>query len=171
MRGIIYVFAIALAFASPGYGEIVYKWVDHSGVTNLTDNLKNIPPRYQNNVVIEELQEPAVESMPPEVTGPSTDLYGHGEAWWRGILRPRMEQFNEAAENYDRVNERFIELAAALSKMRFASRTQVKMKIIQLDQANSERLRYERQMAQARNGIEKLLREAEEAKADPAWLH
>ncbi len=65
---------------------------------------------------------------------------------------------------------KFMEKAMELSRMRFGSRTQYKMKIIELDNAKEEMVKYADQIAEAKEALEKISKEAREEKANPDWL-
>jgi hypothetical protein len=75
-----------------------------------------------------------------------------------------------AEANYDRAHEKFMKKATELSRLRFGSRTQYKMKIIELDNAKEEMVKYADQIAEAKEGLEKISKEAQEVKANPDWL-
>ena len=59
-----------------------------------------------------------------------------------------------------------------LSTRRFGSwsRTQYKMNIIELDRLKEEMMKYADQIAEAKEALEKISKEAGEAKANPDWL-
>jgi Domain of unknown function (DUF4124) len=167
---------IILAFISPAYAATIYKWVDKEGVVNFTDDYNNVPSSYRDRLEIKhyltEGVAPAYTSeVPPQKRAEAkTDLYGRDETWWRDEVRPWREQLKEATANYERFHEKFMAKAEELSERRFGSRTQYKANIIQLDQVKEEMFKYEDQIAEAKEMLEKLSKEAKETKADPAWL-
>jgi hypothetical protein len=63
-----------------------------------------------------------------------------------------------------------MEKAEELSARRFGSRTQYKTNIIELDRLKEEMFKYGGQIAEANEALEKILKEAQEAKANPDWL-
>ncbi len=75
-----------------------------------------------------------------------------------------------AEANYERAHEGFMQKAEELSLKRFGSPTQYKMKIIELDNAKEEMVKYGEQVAEAKETLEKISKEASEAKANPDWL-
>ncbi len=75
-----------------------------------------------------------------------------------------------AEANYEKAHKEFMERAMELSRMRFGSRTQYKMKIIELDNAKEEMVKYGEQVAEVQEALEKISKEAREAKVDPEWL-
>jgi hypothetical protein len=96
--------------------------------------------------------------------------FGLGEAYWRDRVRPWKEKLAEASVNYERVSKQYMERSDQLSQRRFGSRTQYKMDIIELDKLNEEKKRYEAQIKEANDMLNKISKEAEEARADPEWL-
>jgi len=169
---------ILLTFSSPTYATTAYKWVDQKGVVNFTDNYTNVPAEYRDWVETEILEDtPTVRALVPSQAFPrdkeeaTADIYGLDENWWKGRVRPWKERLKEATENYERTHKRFIESAEELSQKRYGSRTQYKMNIIKLDRLKEEKLKYEAQIAEAREILEKISREAKESKANPEWVN
>lgn len=168
---------ILLLFVSPAYAHTFYKWVDEKGTVNITDDYDNIPSKYRERVEIEWFQEesaaPSIQKITPDKEEEAkVDSYGMGEAYWRDRIRPWKEFLKTAEANYEKAHKRFIEKATDFSEMRFGSwsRTQYKMHIIELDKLKGERDKYADQVAEAKEGMEKISKEAKEARADPDWL-
>jgi len=173
-------FLLLFAFASPAYAVTAYKWVDKEGVINFTDDYSNVPPQYRARVSTEVLEEtPSVglstsqQATPQKIENAKTDIYGLGENWWREHIRPWKEQLKEATENYERVREEYIKQAQGLGPYNFGklSLTQYQMLSSKLGVLNSEMTKYQAQMTEAKEMLQKLSKEAEEAKADPTWLN
>ncbi len=169
---------ILLMFSLPAYSATVYKWVDKDGVVNFTDDLSKVPPSYRERVEKEErkdVKEKVIprskavtrEDEPEEI---KTDLDGRDETWWREKVHPWKEQLREATEKYEAAEKRYTEKSDELSRRRFGSPTQYKMNIIELDKVREEKEKYQAQIAEANEMLEKLSKEAKETKADPAWL-
>ena len=57
-----------------------------------------------------------------------------------------------------------------LSGRRFGSRTQYKMNIVELDALRDEMVKYADQIGDANEALEKISKEASDAKANPDWL-
>jgi mRNA-degrading endonuclease HigB of HigAB toxin-antitoxin module len=178
MRKILYIIFF-LVFISSAHGATIYKWVDKDGVVNFTDDLSKVPPSYRNRVEVEERKDVkgAVTSPPPQAaTGGNekeeikTDIYGRDETWWREKVRPWKEQLKEATEKYETAQKRYTEKSDELSRRRFGSPTQYKMNIIELDKTREEKEKYQAQISEANAMLDKLSKEANETKADPAWL-
>jgi len=173
-----FILLILLAFAVPASGATVYKWVDKEGVVNYTDDFNNVSPSYRDQVEIKNYH---TEGVAPAYTpgGPSqkpqeanVDIYGRGEAWWREEVRPWREQLKEATENYENVRNQYMEQSAGLSPYNFGkmSLTQYQMLSARLGVLNGEMEKYQDQIAEANEMLDKLSQEAKETKADPAWL-
>jgi hypothetical protein len=176
-----FILLILLIFTVPGYGATIYKWVDKDGVVNFTDDLSKVPPSYQDQVKVETRKDVPEESAPlsPQTITPSdkddemiTDSYGRGEAWWRDKVRPWKEKLKEATEKYEEAQKNFTRKSEELSQTNFfgRSRSQTKGDVMELNRLNEEKKKYEAQMAEANEMLGKLKKEAEETKADPAWL-
>jgi hypothetical protein len=151
-----------------------YKWVDEKGTVSYTDDYNSIPPAHRDRVEIQWVHEEG--SSPVQRMGPQkgeqtkAGIYGQDEAYWKDRVRP-WKQFLKAAEtNYEKAHEKFMEKAIELSRMRFGSRTQYKMKIIELDNAKDEMVNYADQIVEAKEALEKISEEARDEKANPDWL-
>ncbi len=174
MKFVILILLMTL-LASPLEAHTFYKWVDEKGIVNYTDDYNNIPSAYRDRVEIQWVHEqgpfPPIQKIAPQKgEGTRTDIYGQDEAYWRGKVRSWKEFLKAAEANYDRAHEKFMEKATELSRLRFGSRTQYKMKIIELDNAKEEMVKYASQIAEAKEGLEKISKEAQEVKANPDWL-
>ena len=154
-----------------------YKWVDEKGTVNYTDDYNTIPPAHRGRVQIEWVHEegpyPPIQKMTPQNREEArTDIYGQNEAYWRGKVRPWKEFLKAAETNYERAHEKFMGKAMEFSRGRFGtwSRTQYKMNIIELDKLKEEMIKYADQIGEAKEALEKISKEAREAKANPDWL-
>ncbi len=174
MKHLILILLMTL-LASPLEAHTFYKWMDEKGIVNYTDDYNNIPSAYRDRVEIQWVHEQGPSPPIQEITSKigeetRTDIYGQDEAYWRSKVRSWKEFLKTAEENYDRTHEKFMEKAMELSRMRFGSRTQYKMKIIELDNAKEEMVKYADQIAEAKETLEKVSKEAREANANPDWL-
>ena len=172
------VILILLVFSLPVHAATIYKWVDKEGAVNFTDNYSQIPPEYRNQVKTEVLEESQkIEPLAPSPAltpsqkseGPKRDTYGMGEGYWRDQVRPWQNQLKEAQSNIQSVDARMKEMVDGLSG-RFLTPTQHNMRAFELQQLKEEKARYEAQANEANEKLKKIATEAEEAKADPAWL-
>jgi chromosome segregation ATPase len=158
----------------------IYKWVDKKGVVNFTDDIRNVPREYRDEVKVKELileggspvESLEVRTGAKEETrkGIRTDIYGRDESYWGGRVRPWKDQLEQAQANYQGTQEKFMKAAEEPSQMRYGSRTQYKTKIIELDRLNQELKKYEDKIAEANEMLEKISKEVREAKANPDWL-
>ena len=174
-----FILLILLIFSVPVYSATIYKWVDKEGVVNFTDDLSKVPPSYRNQVEVEERKDVKEEVIPPppqavtrgnEQEEIKTDIYGRDETWWREKVRPWKERLKEATEKYEAAEKKYTEKSDELSRRRFGSPTQYKMNIIELDKVREEKEKYQAQISEANEMLDKLSKEAKETKADPAWL-
>jgi hypothetical protein len=167
---------ILLTFTTPAYAATIYKWVDKDGVVNYTDDYNKVPTLYHDRVeVLEFFTERESPVQTPQTTPGNkgeirTDIYGRDETYWKEKVRLWKEQLKEAEAFYERAHRRFMEKAEELSIRRFGSPTQYKTNIIQLDRLKEEMIKYGEQIAEAKEMLEKLSKEANEAKANPDWL-
>ncbi len=172
---------LALSFlilASSAYTAAVYKWVDKEGAENFTDDYDKVPSMYRNRV--EEFnvpaETPATESPRPSMAplekrkGVATDIYGGDETWWREKVRPWKEQLKEATKNYEDTHKELMEQIEILGKSKFASLTQYQMIAGRINALNTQLTEQQARIAQAKEMLEELSKEAEEAKANPDWL-
>jgi N-acetylmuramoyl-L-alanine amidase CwlA len=168
---------ILLIFVSPASAHTFYKWLDEKGTVNYTDDYNSIPPAHRGQVEIEWVHEE--RSIPPmqKITlqqreEARRDIYGQDEAYWRGRVRPWKEFLKAAEANYEIVHDKFMGKAMEFSARRFStwSKTQYKLNIIELDRLKEEMIKYADQIAEAREAMEKISKEAIGAKANPEWL-
>ena len=169
--------SLTLLLTSTLQAHTFYKWVDEKGVVNFTDDYDNVPRAYRDLVEIEYVHEeslspPIQKSAPQKREETRTDIYGQDEAYWRGKVRPWREFLKTAEANYERAHDKFIGKAMEFSQKRFGSwsKTQYKMNIIELDRLKEEMVKYADQIAEAREAMEKISKEAKETKANPDWL-
>jgi hypothetical protein len=97
------------------------------------------------------------------------DAKGRGEQYWREIVRPWKKQLKQAEEDYKNTNIK-IDDALEVVKGSFLSKTQYNFKRQELERLMEERGVYEARIKEANAMLAKIAKEAEEVKADPAWL-
>ena len=174
-----FIFLIVVLFASSGYAATVYKWVAETGTVNFTDEYNNIPQEYRNQLQTEQLEDypraqpsapPAATSTPSEkMEGPKKDIYGMGPDYWKDKVRPWEGKLKETQDNIQAVDAKIRERINALSG-RFLSHTQYNMNSIALQTLMAEEAKYEAQENEALEMLQKITKEAEEAKADLSWI-
>jgi len=148
---------------------------------HFSDDLEGVPPAYRGRVKVEkgegirkpEASSPAPSGIPlQDREERQTDIYGQDEAYWEGRVRPWNEQLQEATENYERVRGDYMKQAEGLDPSNFGkmSLTQYQMLSSRLKVLNEEMAKYQAQMDEANKMLDKIAKEAEEAKADPQWV-
>lgn len=174
------IFLILFIFTLPAFSATIYKWVDKNGVVNFTDDYEKVPLLYRNRVQEEERED--VQKLPFPPTSPQTpplkeeetgkDIYGRDEEWWQDKVRPWKEKLKEATEKYEEAQNNFTKKSEELSqtKFYFRSRSQTPWDVMELNRLNEEKKKYEAQIAEAKEMLGKLSKEAEESKANPGWL-
>jgi len=100
------------------------------------------------------------------------DIYGRDEAWWRQKVFTVREKLKDAVQNYKRSYEEYSKNVEKLGPSRFGglSLTQYQMNSCRLDILSNEMAEYQTQIAEVKEMLNKLIKEAEESKANPIWL-
>lgn len=166
---------LLVVLASMSHPAEIYKWVDKDGSANFTDDLSKVPPEYRDQVKKEEVRDsPKPQTSTPgpasvEKTKEEKDAQGRGEEYWREVVRPWKKQLKQAEEDYKNTNYK-IDDALEVVKGRFLSKTQINFKRAEVEKLMEERGTYEAKMKEANDMLAKIAKEAEEAKANPAWL-
>jgi len=179
MREIL-IFLVLLILVVPASAATIYKWVDEKGVANFTDDYDKIPPSYRDQVEVKEYfteggtplhtleTPPSMASKPKEEV--RTDIYGRDETWWREKVRPWKERLKEATENYEKSHKKFVQRAENLGSVWKYSRSYYRANVLEIDRLKEEMVKYEAQIAEAKEQLEKLSKEAEQSKANPEWV-
>jgi chromosome segregation ATPase len=164
------IFLILLAFAIPANAATIYKWVDERGVVNFTDDYSNVPSSYRDQVAAKDYPIEGVApsySPPQKKMEPETGIYGRDEAWRRDKTDLWEAKLNEATENYERVRKEFAEKEERLVQVRYGSKTQYQMISYTLSGLRKQMEEYRAQIAEAKEMLDKLSKEAEREKAGP----
>ena len=171
------IFFLLLVSASIAHAADIYRWVDKNGSPHFTDDIGKVPSEYQDQVKKEEVKEPreseASKPAPASVEERQKerkDAHGMGETYWRERSRPWNKQLKEATENYENINMD-IDDALETAKGRFLTPTQYNFKRIEVEKLMEKRGTYEAKIKEARERLDKIAKEAEEANADPEWLN
>jgi hypothetical protein len=169
-------FLLPFVFVSLAHSATIYKWVDKKGDVHFTDDYNMIPDQYRSKVGTEEgeglqrTETPAVSSTSPvKNEGVKVDRHGLGEGYWRAKVQPWKNQLNGARANYESIN-RQINQRIEEQNTKFLSRTQLNIQRAETKPLIEERSKYEAQIKEANEMLEKIKKEAEEAKADPEWI-
>ncbi len=167
---------LLLVLPSISLAAEIYKWVDREGTVNFSDDLEKVPPEYRDQVKREEVRDSEKTQTPTPAPGSvqkpgeeRRDAKGRGEEYWRETVRPWKKQLKQAQEDYEKTNIK-IDDALEVVKGRFYSHTQYNLKRVEVERLMAERGTYEAKIEEAKAMLAKIGKEAEEAKADPAWL-
>jgi hypothetical protein len=167
---------LLLVLPSISHAAEIYKWVDKDGTVNFADDLDKVPPEYRDQVKIEEVKDS--QKTQTSTSGPASvrkteeekrDAQGMGEDYWRDRVRPWKKQLKQAQEDYKNTNMK-IEDALEVAKGRFLSKTQYNFRRQEVERLMEERGTHEARIKEANAMLAKIAKEAEEAKADLAWL-
>ena len=153
----------------------IYQWVDESGNGGFTDDLKNIPEKYQKTAVLEESEVPASrqeggsseqQELPPPSTAPDTDDAGHDRAYWQGRLKELRDQ---RADLLERKVEIVQELEALNGRLENGIDTAKYLKLRK--QYLEEHAQTKDEIKEIDHQIEDVLpEEARRSNAPPGWL-
>lgn len=178
MRRMLYIL-IFLVFISPVNAATIYKWTDEKGVVNYSDEYSKVPPAYRDRVEVEkweDIKKPETLSpAPPQAPLQKSeevekDIYGQDETYWKGRVRPWKERLQGASANYAKAQSKFMEKSEELSRRKYGSRTQYKFNVIELDRLREEMAKYQSEISEANEMLNRISKEAEEAKANLDWL-
>jgi len=164
-------------------GQEIYRWVDEKGTIHFADDFTLVPEKYRDQV---QKRKPSEKPSPPptrppigsEATGPTTestpekkDLLGRDEEWWRAKMKEWNDKLQNAQKNYDLVYSDLRQKEKQLADAKFkpdSLKRKLKAEIKELEVKVKDR---ERERNEAKNMLEKVLpKEAEDFRADPAWL-
>lgn len=100
------------------------------------------------------------------------DIYGRDKAWWRQKVFGQREQLKKTVDNYEKAYEAYTQAIDKLDPSRFGglSLTQYQMISSRLTVLKGEMAKYEAQVNEADESMRKLIREAEESRANLEWL-
>ena len=103
---------------------------------------------------------------------PGTDIYGRDETWWREKVRPWKERLKEATQNHEEACEATVKQLERLGPFRWGglSLTQYQMISSTLTELYDRMATYQAEISETNSMLAKLSKEANETKADPAWL-
>jgi Domain of unknown function (DUF4124) len=112
------------------------------------------------------------QPVSPDIVEIERDIYGRDEAWWGQKMPTVREKLKDAVQNYERSYEQYSKNAEKLGPSRFGglSLTQHQMNSCRLDILSNEMAEYQIQINETKEMLNKLIKEAEESKANPIWL-
>ena len=164
-------------------GQEIYQWVDEKGTVHFTDDISQVPERYQDQVEKKKTpDEPTPSSSiksPRDKARPAPDaadvekkdILGRGEDWWRDKAMEWKQKLTKAQKDYAaaiaalKAKEKELEDPKFKSR-RFQPKFQDEIKVLE-EKANAQKS----QVDEAKNMLEKVLPgQAEEYRADPSWV-
>lgn len=185
MRKALFLISMVLVLSSwMVNAQEIYRWVDEKGTVHFADDFTLVPEKYRGQVQQRKppekpIPDPARPPIKPEATGPTTggptpekkDLLGRGEDWWRAKAKEWEDKLQNAQKNVDLANSEMRQKAKELVEARFKPDT-IKRKLNTEMKDLEEKLKErEKERDEAKNMLENVLpKQAEDYKADPAWL-
>ncbi|MGZ3495230.1 MAG: DUF4124 domain-containing protein [Thermodesulfobacteriota bacterium] len=111
-------------------------------------------------------------SAPSDTVEIERDIYGSHEAWWRQKLLTVREKLNDAVQNYKKSSEEYSKNVGKLGPYRFGrlSLTQYQWNSCRLEMLDDEMGKYQAQITEAHEMLNRLIKEAKESRANPNWL-
>jgi hypothetical protein len=164
-------------------GQEIYQWVDEKGTVHFTDEISQIPEKYQDQVKKKKIPNEPTPSSPiksprdkprpaPDAADvEKKDILGRGEDWWRDqamewkLKLTKAQKDYAAAQTAVKAKEKELEDAKFKPKS-FQRKLQDEVKGLE-EKANAQK----NQVDEAKNMLEKVLPgQAEEYQADPNWV-
>jgi hypothetical protein len=166
---LLFIVTTKLAFAE------VYKWVDDKGVVHFTDDIMQIPEKYQPLAEKMELPEGKIETKIEEdsISKKKQDIYkdrlGRGEEYWRGRAEEWRNKLKELQGRVESLRIKYNELTEKFNDSKSTAERAILRR--ERDQVKNEMDQYKIQIEEAKNILEKKLpEEAELYKAKPEWI-
>jgi hypothetical protein len=105
----------------------------------------------------------------PDIVEIGRDIYDRDKAWWRQKVLTVREKLKDAVQNYKRSYGEYNKNIEKLGPSRFGglSLTQLQMNSCRLDILSNEMAEYQAQITETKEMLNKLIKEAEESKANP----
>ena len=170
---------LLVVFLSPSYAATIYHWVDKKGVAHFTDEYETIPSEYRSQIEIRLMEDASDIKFPVQGSTPKVVLQkkegkeeslGQGEEWRRERPHPLERQLKESTENLEAARKDFVGESEKLILRKFGSHQQFKSTILSLESIKEKAAKHEARIAEARNLLERLSKDAEESKAQPEGL-
>jgi len=170
-------------------GQETYQWVDEKGTVHFTDDIGQVPEKYQDQVKEKKTPKEPAPSPSPAPSSPiksprdkarpapdaadaeKKDILGRGEEWWRDQASEWKQKLIKAQKDYEaaqaalKAKDKELEEAKFKPKS-FQRKLQDESKVLE-QKVNEQK----KQVDEAKNMLEKgLPRQAEEYRADPNWV-
>ena len=172
----IIVLLLSLVFLSPSYGATIYHWIDKNGVANFTDDYEKLPSEYRSHIHITVMDDTPVMESPAPASAPEAgppieevrkDIPARSEEWRGGRGRAWETQLKEATENLKAAGEGYEGESEKMVIRKYGSHQQFKSTILSLERIKEEETKYEAQIAEAKEMLERFSREAGESTSNP----
>jgi Domain of unknown function (DUF4124) len=153
----------------------VYKWVDEKGGVHFTDDIQQVPEKYQpkaEKMVLPEGKEETKgegESTPKKKEDAYRDRLGRGEDYWKGRVEEWKRKLKDYQERLETLRTKYNELTLRFNDSKStAERGNIRG---ERDQVKNEMDRYKIQIEEAKNMLDKKIpEEAALYQAKPEWL-
>lgn len=153
----------------------VYKWVDEKGVVHFTDNILQVPEKYQpkaEKIMLPEGKGETKgegESTPKKKEETYKDRLGRGEDYWKGRVEEWRKKLKDYQERLEILITRYNELTVRFNDSKsIAERVKIRG---ERDQVKNQMDEYKIQIEEAKNMLNKKIpEEAELYQAKPEWL-
>ncbi len=170
------VLLFSLVFLSPSYGATIYHWVDKKGVANFIDEYERIPIEYRSQIQIKVMEDgPGIES-PVQTSTPKVafqkeeareGILGQDEEWRRERVHLWEKRLKEATEDLEAAKEEFVGESERLIQRKYGSHQQFKSTVLSLERIKEEVAIHEARIAEVKDLLERLSKEAGESKSSP----
>ena len=171
--------ALVILLLSIFVGELasaeVYKWTDEKQVVHFTDDITQIPEKYQKNIekigITEDKDEIKIENDPlaKKKEDSYRDRLGRGEEYWKALVEEWRKKLSVLQEKVETLRIKYNELTEKYNDSRSpAERLSIRK---ERDQIKNEMDQYKIQIEEAKEMLEKKIpEEAEFNKAKPEWV-
>lgn len=162
-----------------GFAQEIYRWVDEKGTIHFVDDFTLVPEKHRDQIEKKTLSEkpspalitPPRQPEPAESFSGQKDMLGRGEEWWRAKMKEWNDKLQEAQRHYDLIYSNLKQKEKELTDALFKPDS-LKRKLRSELKGLEEKLKaWETERNEARRMLEQVLpKEAEDYRADPAWL-
>ena len=179
-RVALFIFIAVIVYCAVSLGQEIYQWVDEKGTVHFTDDVSQIPEKYQDQVTKKKTPpkpapSPSIkldrDRVPPEPDTEKKDILGRGEEWWREKAMEWKQKLTKAQKDFNAAQTALKNKEKELEDAKFKPksyqrRLQEEIKVLE-EKANEQK----KQVDEAKNMLEKVLpKQAEEYRADPSWV-
>ncbi len=153
----------------------VYKWTDDKGSLHFTDDYNQIPQKHRGSIekqegLSTESDRKADPASPAKQKGEvSTDRFGRGEDYWRGMVQEWEKKMKASQERIETLRGKYNELTDKVNDSKSSVERSSLRK--ERDQVKKEIDDHREKVSEAKMMLEKKIpEEAELFKAKPEWV-